>query len=39
MGLPEVDKGEGVIQELVAPFEKDFRAAYEETGKQVRWRS
>ena len=34
--LPEVDKGEGVIQELVAPFEKDFRAAYEETGKQVR---
>tara|TARA_B100000029_G_scaffold484733_1_gene537275 strand:- start:1297 stop:3396 length:2100 start_codon:yes stop_codon:yes gene_type:complete len=34
--LPEIDKGEGTIQELVAPFEKDFRAAYEETVKQAR---
>ncbi|MEE2694263.1 MAG: polyribonucleotide nucleotidyltransferase [Pseudomonadota bacterium] len=34
--LPEVDKGGDAMQELVAPFEKDFRAAYDETGKQVR---
>ena len=34
--IPKPDEDEGMIEKLVSPFEADFRAAYSETGKQVR---